>query len=302
MMAMIAKEWRRLLRNPAMPWALLLYLTLPLAVVALYLSTLAGGQGIAPALIAQLGGQALNQVGSWQILMLAVAAPFVASHLIAGEVEDGTLEPLLASGPSLIALLLAKLAGALLFLLMVIVAGLPLFALPVLVGGVTWPLIGRTLLLEVSTVVMMTALGLLCSAFGRRSGTVALVGIGLGLFLTVGGSMLSSTATPMNVYGQGYIPPGPALSSVPRWLYLNPLVGLNSAINQSAGQGLFGLPGANMGPVWRGYRLWQLQPVLSAAVALLAPLLAAAALWIPMRFPFPQLRRLIAVKEVTGGD
>lgn len=311
-MAMIAKEWRRLLRNPGTPWALLAYLPLPLLVAGAYLAALGAGQGISPHIVTQLGARTLNLVGTWQILLLALAAPFVASSLIAGEVEESTLHPLLAAGPSLLALVLAKLAAALAFLLVVIVAGLPLFALPVLTGGVTWPLIGRTVLMEVTTVILMTGLGLLLSGLGRRSGTVALVGIGLGLLLTLGGGLVTSSA-PANVYNQdqvfrmmkmGGMPGMQAASpeSLPRWLFLNPLVGLNSAINQSAGEGMLGLPGASSGPVYKQYRLWQVQPVGAALLALLSTLVATASVWIRIRWRWPQWRRPPSFKEVTSGD
>lgn len=312
MIPTISKEWRRLFRNPGTPWALLAYLLLPLLVAGASLASMAGGQGISPQVITQLGGHTLNLVGTWQILLLAVAAPYVTASLIAGEAEEGTLQPLLAAGPSILSLVLAKLTAAIAFLLVVVVAGLPLFALPVLVGGVTWSLIARTMLLEVATVLMMAGLGLLLSAFGRRTGTVALVGIALGVMLTLGGGLVPSSG-PSNVYNQemimmrmkmGMTIPEPGVQgSVPKWMYLNPLVGLNSAVNQSAGQGMFGLPGASMGPVYKEYRLWQAQAAGSAAVALLGGLAAALVLRIRMRWRWPAIgRRPAVLKEVTSGD
>jgi ABC-type transport system involved in multi-copper enzyme maturation permease subunit len=307
--AMLSKEWRRLLRNPWMPWALLTYLLLPILVAWAYLAGLGGGQGIAPQVIAQLGGQTLNLVTTWQMLMLAVAAPFVAASLVAGEVEEGTLEPLLAAGPPLTLLIFAKLLAVIAFLLVVVVAGLPLFTLPLLVGGVTWTLIGRALLMEVTTAVAMASLGMLLSAFGRRSGTVALVGIALGLMLTLGGGMVTPSAPPSTTYEQALIMQmkmGMAqpqmikisvLENLPKWLYLNPLVGLNAAINQTAGQGMFGLPGANLGPVYKGYRLWQVQAAGAWALALLAGLAATLAVRLRVGWRPPVFLRRRSIKE-----
>lgn len=314
MIAVMAKEWRRLLRHPGTPWALFAYLVVPLLVVGASLAAWAGGQSIPPSFIPLLGGHILNQISAWQILLIALAAPVVAAPLIAGEVEDGTLQPLLAAGPPLLALVTAKLGAAVSFLLVVILAGLPLFALPVLVGGVTWPLIGRAILLEVTTALMMTAIGLLLSAVGRRSGAVALAAIALGAMLTLGGGLVFSGPGPANAYTPDPVfmgrtmadlmnqPGSPFTQQIPGWLYANPLVGLNAAINQRPGQGLFGLPGANLAPVWGGYRLWQVQAAGAAVLALLAIPLAAGALWMRIRWPFNLIGRPFPRQEAMSGD
>lgn len=307
MLSLIAKEWRRLLRNPGMEWALLAYLLLPVLVAGAYLSALVGGQGIAPWMMSQIGGLTLNMVGTWQILMLAVAAPFAAAGLVAAEREEGTLAPLMAAGPPLWLLVLAKLTAVITFLLVLMLAGLPLFALPMLVGGVTWSLIGRTVLLEVATIAGMAGIGLLLSALGRRTGTVALVGVAIGVALTLGGGMVGSSA-PSGVYNQdvimmrmkmGMSPAAAEGAGLRPWLYPNPLVGLNSAINQAAGQGMFGLPGARLGPVYKSYRLWQVQAAGGWAVAVLSALLASLALLIETRWRWP-LRRLRPKEGMSG--
>ncbi len=312
MTGMIAKEWRRLLRNPATPWALGAYLLLPVLVTGAYLAGMTGNSGIPPQIISQLGGQTLNLIGTWQILMLAAGAPFVAAGLIAGEVEEGTMQPLMAAGPSLFSLVLGKLAAAVGFLLVVLIAGLPLFAIPLLMGGINWMLVGRTVLMELTTIMMMTGIGLLLSAFGRRVGSVALVGVGLGVMLTLGGGLVETTA-PERTYTQNElimrlalssIPPNvPVVQSetVPAWLYANPLVGLNSAINQSAGQGIFGLPGVSAPPIYRGYPLWQAQAAGSVLLLLVTTLVTILVVQIRTRWRWPVIRQRRRKEGISVG-
>jgi len=302
MTSIMAKEWRRLLRNPALPWALAAYVLLPVLVTAAHLASMTGGPGIPPTMLSQVGGQSLALIGTWQIMLLAAGAPFVAAGLIAGEVEDGTFQPLLVAGPSLFLLVLGKLLAALGFMAVVLIAGLPLFAIPMLVGGISWPLIGRTVLLEGVTVVVMTGLGLLLSAFGRRAGTTAMVGVALGILLTLGGGLVSSAAggqlssqdeivIRIRMGMDPYVGTTAQTDQVPAWLYPNPLVGLNSALSQSVGEGIFGLPGAALGDVYKEYQLWQVQAAGSLPLLLMTVLLTVLVIRMRTRWRWAVIRR-----------
>lgn len=302
MTAMIGKEWRRLLRSPGMPWALAAYLILPALVTGAYLQTMGDRsmmmQGMMSQLIPQMGAQALSTVATWQIILLAVAAPWFSAPLLAGEVEERTLDPLLASGQRLIGVVAAKYLAVLLFLLLFVVAGLPVFALPYLVGGVNTVLLGRAVALEAATVVLMSGVGLVISAFGRRTGSVAMTGVAVGLLLVMGSGYASSSIAG-SVYNPDQmmmaklssiavpIPQQPRPQMAP-WLYANPLVGLNSALNQAGMQGGTALPGADSAPVFKAYRLWQVQIAGAGAAAPLFLLAAWAGMAVRLRWRWPR--------------
>lgn len=307
MIAVMVKEWQRLLRMPGTPWALMVYLLLPVLVAAVYLKALGSAAGLMPQMIPLFGAQSLTTLATWQLLLLAVIAPWASAGLVADEVEGRTLDPLLAGGRSLFGVVAVKLLAAFLFLALFVLAGLPVYAVPFTVGGVTWAMLGRVVALQFATLLTMAGIGAAMSAWGRKAGGVALAGAALGLLLTLGTGLATDPAlrnTPANVYQdqmmimkmRGGMPPGQfseqagqpgqAGDRLPKWLYGNPLVGLNSALNSGAGQGL-ALPGSGSAPVYKRYQLWQVQLAGGPAVALLGVLVGWLGLWARMRWRRP---------------
>jgi ABC-type transport system involved in multi-copper enzyme maturation permease subunit len=308
MTAVTVKEWRRLLRMPGTPWALMGYVLLPVLVAAVYLKALGSAAGVMPQMMPMIGAQSLATLATWQLLLLAAIAPWVSAGLVADEVEERTLDPLLAGGRSLIGVLAAKLLAAVLFLALFVMAGLPVYAVPFTVGGVTWAMLGRVVALQLATLVMMAAIGLALSAWGRKAGGVALAGVALGLLLTLGTGLATDAmrSGPANVYGNQMIMKGGGMMMVPpgaqpqpgqlqpeqvgerlpKWLYGNPLVGLNSALSSGPGLGL-GLPGSGSAPVYKTYLLWQVQLAGGPGVAVVGLLAAWLGLWARMRWRRP---------------
>lgn len=309
MIAIAAKEWRRILRSGGTPWAIGVYLLLPVLIAAAYLKTLYGTQGVMSWVIPLLGGHVLAVVAVWQVILLAAAAPWLAAGLLAGEAEEGTLQLLIASGQRLIGIVTGKYLALLLFLGVMMLAGVPLFALPLLVGGVSWGLLGRVLLIEGATVAAMSGLGLLLSAFSRSSSRAALSGLALALVLTLGTGLLSQMQPVVSVDGKGEKmiqtliqgPMGPAGNlRLSRWLYPNPAVGVNSAVGQTAVPGLFGFPGAGSLPVYKSYPLWKVQVAAGGALALLGLIGAWLAMAVRLHWRWPPWRRT-QKPNLTGG-
>lgn len=314
MIAVMGKEWRRLLRLSATPWALAAYVLLPLLVAAIYLRSMRNTQAMMPMMMPMMGGMILNTVATWQMLLLAVLVPWVSAGLMAYESEERTLDPLLASGQPLLGITSAKLIAVVLFLALVIVSGLPVFVLPILVGGINWSLMGRVVALEGATMVMMAGLGLALSAFSRRSGSAALAGVAVGLVLTLGTGMATGGASgvygPMNPFaidqfamrGMGIFP-GMVTglqTEIPPWLYLNPVVGLNSALNSGTSMGLPSFPGSGSMPVFGEFRLWQVQLGGFPLVALLGLGIAWFSLWVRTAWRWPAWLRRVRRKRVKG--
>jgi ABC-type transport system involved in multi-copper enzyme maturation permease subunit len=315
MIAVMVKEWRRLVRASSTPWALLVYLLAPVGVAAVYLQ-MAGktGPGVNMAQqIPLLGAQALSNIATWQILLLAVATPWISGSLLAAEVEERTLDPVLAGGGRPLGLVLGKLLAVVLFMGLVMAAGLPAFALPSLVGGINTAMLLRVVAIEMGTVALMAGLGLAISSFGRRSGSVALAGVALGLALTLGtGFAAGLQPTAVNVYQSDLMmklssaaPPGMVRSNMSSFgglsklLYANPLVGLNSALNNPGAQALTGLPGSESSPVFKQFRLWQVQVAGGCAMAVVGGVLAWAVMALRLRWHRPRWTIFRRHKAVT---
>lgn len=313
MLTLIAKEWRRFLRKPSTPWLVAAFVVVPVLAAAALLrgmsSQTAGPQPMQA--LPALGGYALSVIGTWQVLLLAILAPWLGAGLIAGELEDRTLEPLLAGGQRPLGVAGAKLLALVSFLLLVVLAGLPVFTLAFLAGGVNMLLVGRVVLMEAATAIGMSGVGLALSALGRRTGSLAVTGVALALLLTLGTGMADQYlpgAGGSGAYGKSAaVAPGmvgnvvtiaivagrPVGATVPPWLQANPLVGLNSALGQSGGQGLFlfGLPGAGAPPVYKSVLLWHAQAAGAVAVALLGLLITWGILSARLRWRWPLRRK-----------
>jgi ABC-type transport system involved in multi-copper enzyme maturation permease subunit len=306
MMAMLGKEWRRLVRASSLPWMLGLYVLMPAVVAAVYWKTAGRGpMGLMPQLVPLMGSQALSNVAAWQVLLLSLWAPWMTAGALAAEVEERTLDPFLASGGRLLGAVAGKLVAAWSLLVLIVLAGLPAFAFPMLIGGVSLSLMARVAALELATAVLMAALGMLLSGFGRRSGGVAMAGVALGLALTLGTGLASGMAVSGTMYGGDPrmsalmgMPVGDLAKAGPKWLYSNPLVGLQSALDNGA-SALVVVPGNWTRPVFKEYRLWQVQLAGAGAVALLSGLVAWLAMLVRLRWRRPRLtwsrRKAVAV-------
>jgi ABC-type transport system involved in multi-copper enzyme maturation permease subunit len=306
MMPMLGKEWRRLLRSPSLPWMLGLYVLVPAVVAGVYLQT-AGRlpTGMMPQFVPLMGSQALSNVAAWQVLLLALWAPWLTAGTLASEVEERTLDTFLAGGGRMLSAVAGKLVAAWSLLGLAVLAGLPAFALPMLIGGVNVRLMGRVAALELATAVLMAGLGVLLSAFGRRSGGVAMAGVALGLMLTLGTALASGVAGSTSGFGGDPrisammgIPMGDMAKEGPKWLYGNPLVGLNSALDNGA-PALVVVPGNWTMTVWKEYRLWQVQLVGAGVIGVVSGLMAWLAMLVRLRWRRPRLawsrRKAVAV-------
>lgn len=295
MIAIITKEWKRLFRSAGAAWALAAYVLIPVAVSAFALRSLYGSQGLMPHMIPLMGAQSLNVVGSWQVLLISLLSLWVSASALAGESEGSTLELMLVSGQRLIGVVFAKLTAVVVYLWLIVLAGLPVFALPVMAGGMSWGLLGRVVLLEAAAVVAMAGLGLAVAAFGRRTGSVGLAAVALGLMLTLGTGLVGDLGVGGNnpeiimMKWQG-MPTPQTGQKLPAWLWANPMAGLNNALDQSFVQGMFPVPGAGAPPVYKQVPLWKAQSIAAAPVALLGALVAWLAMAARLRFRWPRWR------------
>jgi hypothetical protein len=84
-----------------------------------------------------------------------------------------------------------------------------------------------------------------------------------------------------------------ASNEIPKWLYFNPLVGLNTALNQPS-QGntdpfalLAGGPGINSKPIYKEYRLWQAQVAGAGALSVIGVVIAYLVMLVRLRWRWP---------------
>lgn len=155
-----------------------------------------------------------------QTLMVAVLAPAATAGAISSEREHQTLELLIVTPISSIAIVLGKLLSALAWIFVLILASIPVTALVFVFGGVAPDDIVRAYLVLFATVIGLGSVGIFFSALTRRTGastgltfvtTLALVIGSLFVFIFQGStSEVSSTGLRKQ--------PSEAL------LYLNPFV------------------------------------------------------------------------------
>src|SRR5262245_38469317 len=134
-----------------------------------------------------LAVQLFSALSFASITLLTFITVAVTAGSITGERERRTLDLLLVTRASALGLVSGKLASSLLHVLFLLVASLPAFALVYLCGGVPPGYFLRFFLVAVATASFYGALGLLLSAWLRRTVLASVLSfvIVLGLVLAV---------------------------------------------------------------------------------------------------------------------
>ena len=135
------------------------------------------------------GNRGLFLFYSLAICLLAAVfavAPAVAGSALSSERENQTFDLLLTSGLPPRTIVSGKLLAALIFVLLLGSTTLPGFAIAWMFGGVSPRDIGLALLVLVTTLAFICAVGLVCSALARSSTLAALYTYGVVYLVTVG--------------------------------------------------------------------------------------------------------------------
>ena len=235
---MVAKEMRSRSRGWRPMWLLTFYLVALTAVVAGF-PGLVGGVG--GTVYPTLGAQTFSMLAVGSVLLLAFITPALTVGAVSGERERRTLDLLLITRASALGLVSGKLLGSLVYVLYLLVASLPAFAVVYLFGGVPLLHLGMVLAVAAVTAVTHAALGLLLSAFLRRTVLASVVAYLLVLILVFGlpfFALVSSVANPATMAKSSE--PPLALAQPPIYLYASPLVSAASVLPLPGGP--YGLP------------------------------------------------------------
>jgi ABC-type transport system involved in multi-copper enzyme maturation permease subunit len=142
------------------------------------------------ALSAQIGQSLFSGLLFIETLMVAVLAPAFTSGSISLEREKQTLDLLVATPLSSLALVVGKLASALAYVFLLILASVPLAAIVFLFGGVGPEDLVRGYVLLASVAIGYGAIGLFISALVKRTQVTTVLTYLTVLALTVGTTVL----------------------------------------------------------------------------------------------------------------
>ncbi|NJD27644.1 MAG: hypothetical protein FIA92_05040, partial [Chloroflexi bacterium] len=121
-----------------------------------------------------------------QTLMVAVLAPAATAGAISGEREHQTIDLLVVTPISSLAIVVGKLVSALAWLFVLILASVPVTALVFVFGGVAPDDVIRGYVVLVATAIGLGSVGLFFSAVTRRTGASTILTFAATLFIVVG--------------------------------------------------------------------------------------------------------------------
>jgi len=104
-----------------------------------------------------------------QTCIVALIVPILTASSISGEKERQTFDIMMTTCMSPFAIVLGKMVSAVLRILFFVAASLPVMALAFVVGGLSWSTLFYFLMAIVMLSVFSGSIGILCSAFCKRS-------------------------------------------------------------------------------------------------------------------------------------
>jgi ABC-2 type transport system permease protein len=179
---------------------------------------------------AEIGAAVFGALAWFQLVLICLFAPALASASISGERERQTFDVLLVSGVSAFGIVWGKLVASLAYMFLLIVSALPLFAAVFLFGGVDLEQFTLVQLITVVTASSIGAVSLLCSAVFRRTLTSTVSSYGASFALVAGTAVAGVILSYIKVLGQtpGGLEPHPLL-------FANPFYALNTILTQPSG-------------------------------------------------------------------
>lgn len=130
-----------------------------------------------------------------QLFLLAFVAPGLTASVISGERERQTLNVLLTTRLSTWSIVWSKLVSSTAFVVVLIIATLPLYSIVFLYGGIAPGQVPGVFGFYLLTMFLFASLGIVCSAFFKRTGVSTLTTYGLVFALTGGTGFLAAFLT-----------------------------------------------------------------------------------------------------------
>lgn len=110
-----------------------------------------------------------------QVCIVALITPIITASSISGEKERQTFDIMLTTCMSPFSIVLGKVISAVMRILFYVVASMPIMALSFVVGGLSWSNLLYLLLAITLLAVFSGSIGILCSAFCRKSITAVIL-------------------------------------------------------------------------------------------------------------------------------
>lgn len=257
MNAVLGKELTTRMRGRRAALIVTGYITLLAAVSLIVLTSSAAPRSYDDS--AALGQNLFIGLASLQMTLIVFITPASTADAISGERQRQTLDLLLVTRLSSLAIVLGKLLAGLAFDLLLILCSLPLFSLVFLFGGVSpMQLISMFVTFLVVTV-MLGSLALFISTVTRRSGSAIILSLLGMLILTVGIGLVSIFLVPdVSATTAGTV-------SLPLLAYLDPIVGFIAAL--PGADWLTGAGHITAGPL--NLSIWQDQIIVDVILSII---------------------------------
>lgn len=213
-----------------------------------------------------------------QVCIVALIVPIMTASAISGEKERQTFDIMLTTCMSPFSIVLGKVMSAVLQILFFVAAGMPIMSLAFVAGGLSWSYLFYFVLTIVLLSLISGSIGILCSAFCRRSITAVILSYVIYSVICV------STFLPM--FLMYLLTQGENAGESLLFLLFNPIIFFEEFFMQlMTGESLFGVEGSQFGSENVGFLTYHLSQgkawmFLSAAcIFLLSVLLLLAAAW-----------------------
>ena len=213
-----------------------------------------------------------------QVCIVAMIVPVMTASAISGEKERQTFDIMLTTCMSPFSIVLGKVMSAVLRVLFFVAAGMPIMSLAFVVGGLSWSYLFYFVLTIVLLSLLSGSIGILCSAFCRRS--IAAVILSYVFYFII------YVLTFLPIFLKTLLTQGESAGESPLFLLINPIIFFEEFFMQlMSGESLFGGSSTNFSKDDVGFLTYHLSQgkiwmFLSAAcIFLLSVLLLLVAAW-----------------------
>ncbi|OWA34456.1 hypothetical protein B9G55_19370 [Saccharibacillus sp. O16] len=292
------KEFRLRMRTPRSFFAILGYVLVLglLAIGFIYVTTISTSQGMQSGVRfdPSTSRMLFYVLSIAQLVLIAFMTPALTAGVISGEREKQTLNILLTTQQTSSAIIFSKLISSLAFMVLVVLATLPVYSIVFLYGGISPSQLMLVFLFYLFTMLLLGALGIMCSTMFKRTIVAVIMTYGMALFIFVvtGVAYLMSMAVVQRTYYSSVTPPD--YSWVGFILGLNPVGAMVSIFEPNISKEAFLVSSANLqnqAPI----SLW-LEFILVYTVVI------ALALWVAIRRIRPVGRRRERNESMAQGQ
>lgn len=114
-----------------------------------------------------------------QVCIVALIVPVITASAISGEKERQTFDIMMTTCMSPFSIVLGKVISAVIRILFYVVASMPIMALSFVAGGMSWGYLLLLLLAIILLAVFSGSIGIMCSAFSRKSINAVIMSFGV---------------------------------------------------------------------------------------------------------------------------